>query len=81
MSADSVAILEGNTFVVSDRRGDIEASPDTPHGLFVDDTRFLSRWVLTVDGRRPALLSFDDVEYFEAQFTTRLIDTFPSSET
>ena len=68
MNADSVAILEGNTFVVSDRRGDIEASPATPHGLFVDDTRFLSRWVLTVDGRRPAILSFDDVEYFEAQF-------------
>ena len=68
MNGDTVAILEGNTFVVSDRRGDIEASPATPHGLFVDDTRFLSRWVLTVDGRRPAILSFDDVEYFEAQF-------------
>ena len=68
MSADSVAILEGNTFVVSDRRGDIEASPAAPHGLFVDDTRFLSRWVLTVDGQRPAILSTDDVEYFEAQF-------------
>jgi glycogen debranching enzyme len=68
MNADSVAILEGNTFVVSDRRGDIEASPATPHGLFVDDTRFLSRWVLTIDGQRPAILSTDDVEYFEAQF-------------
>ena len=30
MNADTVAILEGNTFVVSDRRGDIEASPATP---------------------------------------------------
>jgi glycogen debranching enzyme len=68
VSADTVAILEGNTFVVSDRHGDIDASPATPHGLFVDDTRFLSRWILTVDGRRPALLSTDDVEYFEAQF-------------
>ena len=68
MNADSVAILEGNTFVVSDRRGDIDASPTTTHGLFVDDTRFLSRWVLTVDGQRPAILSTDDVEYFEAQF-------------
>jgi glycogen debranching enzyme len=68
MNADTVAILEGNTFVVSDRRGDIETTPATPHGLFVDDTRFLSRWVLTVDGQRPAFLSADDVEYFEAQF-------------
>ena len=68
MNADTVAILEGNTFVVSDRRGDMDASPDIPQGLFVDDTRFLSRWMLTVDGRRPAVLSTDDIEYFEAQF-------------
>jgi len=68
MNADTVAILEGNTFVVSDRGGDIDASPAMPHGLFVDDTRFLSRWLLTVDRRRPAILSTDDVEYFEAQF-------------
>ena len=31
---ETVSILEGNTFVVSDRRGDIDASPDEPHGLF-----------------------------------------------
>ncbi len=68
MSISDVAILEGNTFIVSDRRGDVEASPAETHGLFVDDTRFLSRWVLTVDGRRPAVLSTDDIEYFEAQF-------------
>jgi hypothetical protein len=43
VNADTIAILEGNTFVVSDRRGDIEGSPADPHGLFVDDTRFLSR--------------------------------------
>jgi glycogen debranching enzyme len=68
MSIGDVAILEGNTFVVSDRRGDVEASPAETHGLFVDDTRFLSRWVLTLDGRRPTVLSTDDIEYFEAQF-------------
>jgi glycogen debranching enzyme len=68
MSTDTVAILEGNTFVVSDRRGDIEGSPADPHGLFLDDTRFLSRWVLTIDGQRPTILSTDDIEYFEAQF-------------
>lgn len=68
MSAANVAILEGSTFVVSDRRGDVEGSPSETQGLFVDDTRFLSRWVLTVNGTRPAVLSTDDVEYFEAQF-------------
>ena len=68
MSPSTVAILQGNTFVVSDRGGDIEASPTEAQGLFADDTRFLSKWVLTVNGVRPALLSTDDVQYFEAKF-------------
>src|ERR671934_2469451 len=66
--ADTVSILEGNTFVVSDRLGDIDASRDEPHGLFNRDTRYLSRWRLTVGGRAPRLLSTDDVNYFSAQF-------------
>ncbi len=32
MSDDLVQILDGNTFVVSDARGDIEASLDRPDG-------------------------------------------------
>lgn len=68
MSDDLVQILEGNTFVVSDRRGDIEASPTDPTGLFSFDTRFLSRWVLTVDGERLTPLSTDDLQYFESRF-------------
>src|SRR5512146_374448 len=63
-----VKILDGNTFVVSDGRGDIEASPTDSSGLFSFDTRFLSRWVLTVDGQRLNPLSVDDLQYFEARF-------------
>ena len=48
MSDGSVKILDGNTFVVSDTRGDIEASLTDPTGLFSYDTRFLSKWVLTI---------------------------------
>src|ERR671936_218275 len=68
MSDDLVQILDGNTFVVSDSRGDIEASPTDPTGLFSFDTRFLSRWVLTVDGQRLTPLSVDDLQYFETRF-------------
>ena len=46
MTENQVKILDGNTFVVSDERGDIEASLTDPTGLFSFDTRFLSRWVL-----------------------------------
>ncbi len=52
MKAD-VKILEGNTFVVCDDSGDIEASLTDPTGLFSFDTRFLSKWVLT-DRRQQA---------------------------
>ena len=68
MTADLVQILDGNTFVVSDTRGDIEASATDPTGLFSFDTRFLSRWVLTVEGHRLAALSTDDLQYFETRF-------------
>ena len=42
MSDPLVKILNGNLFVVSDTRGDFEASPTDPTGLFALDTRFLS---------------------------------------
>jgi glycogen debranching enzyme len=63
-----VKILDGNTFVVSDSRGDIEASLTDPTGLFSYDTRFLSHWVLTVNGQRLTPLSTDDLQYFETRF-------------
>jgi len=64
----TISVLEGNNFVVSDLRGDIDASPSEPLGLFAWDTRFLSRWLLTVDGQRPNVLSTDDLDYFYVQF-------------
>ena len=64
----TISVLEGNNFVVSDLRGDIDASPTEALGLFAWDTRFLSRWLLTVDGQRPNVLSTDDLDYFSVQF-------------
>jgi glycogen debranching enzyme len=68
MQRDSISILEGNAFVVSDRRGDIEATPSDTCGLFLNDTRFLSRFVLTVNGHRPNVLTIDELDYFKVQF-------------
>jgi glycogen debranching enzyme len=68
MTDGLVSILDGNTFVVSDTRGDIEATATDPTGLFAFDTRFLSKWVLTVDGKRLNALSTDDLNYFETRF-------------
>jgi glycogen debranching enzyme len=68
VSDQLVQILEGNTFVVSDNRGDIEAASADPTGLFSFDTRFLSQWILTINGQRLTALSTDDLQYFQARF-------------
>jgi glycogen debranching enzyme len=68
MNGGLVQILDGNTFVVSDTRGDIEASLTDPTGLFSFDSRFLSSWIMTVNGQRLNPLSVDDLQYFESRF-------------
>jgi glycogen debranching enzyme len=68
MSDSRVDILDGTTFVVCERTGDIVASTDAPHGLFDHDTRLLSKWVLTINGERLNTLSIDDINYFENRF-------------
>jgi glycogen debranching enzyme len=64
----NVSSLQGSTFVVSDRSGDVDASPSDPQGLFYHDTRFLSKWKMTVDGEGLSPLSTDDIHYSFAQF-------------
>ncbi len=64
----ALTILEGSTFCVSDELGDIS---EPTMGLFADDTRFLSRWVLTINGARPLTLSSRKVEYYSAAFFLR----------
>jgi glycogen debranching enzyme len=69
-------ILEGSTFCICDELGDVR---ETTHGLFADDTRFLSQLELTIDGKRPLLLSSGCVEYFSAAYFLRnpLTDRLP----
>jgi len=63
-----LTILEGSTFCICDERGDITGETQ---GLFAEDTRFLSRLCLTVNGAAPLLLSSGKVEYFSAAFFLR----------
>src|ERR671932_478894 len=63
-----VTILEGSTFCLSDEVGDLD---EETGGFFAEDTRFLSRFTLTINGERPLLLSSGKVEYFSAAFYMR----------
>ncbi|WP_353987928.1 amylo-alpha-1,6-glucosidase [Ruicaihuangia caeni] len=44
----AVTIVEGSSFCISAANGDMV--PTLPHGVFVRDTRLVSRWTLLVDG-------------------------------
>ena len=65
---ERISILDGNTFLVSDRRGNIEPSYDFPTGLFSFDTRFLSTWILSLDGQPLHALSIDDSLSYQTRF-------------
>jgi len=68
VDADEVIVMEGLTSMVSSRNGDVDPAVGDPAGLYFLDTRFLSRWVLTVNGERLNPLSVNEPQYFEAQF-------------
>jgi glycogen debranching enzyme len=63
-----VNVLDGSTFVVSDRLGDVRADEGREHGFFSSDTRSVSRWVLRVGPLPLQLLSLDQGAYFDVRF-------------
>jgi glycogen debranching enzyme len=68
VSERTVSVLDGSTFVVGDRRGDVRTDAGREHGFFCDDTRFLSRWVLRVGETPLELLGLDQSAHFAVQF-------------
>jgi glycogen debranching enzyme len=68
MSERTLAVLDGSTFVVGDRLGDVRADEGREHGFFSQDTRFISRCVLRVGERPLELLSLHQSAHFDAQF-------------
>jgi glycogen debranching enzyme len=51
------SIKEGDMFLYADAEGNLDAEEAIGAGLYYRDTRFLSDYTLTVDGRTPLLLS------------------------
>lgn len=64
-----VTLVDGSTFVVSNRSGDIDTA-DT-QGLYLSDTRMLDRLVVTIDGARVEPLSVIPNGPFSATFVGR----------
>jgi glycogen debranching enzyme len=68
VSERTLSVLDGTTFVVSDRLGDVRADEGREHGFFSEDTRFISRWVLTLAPHPLQLLSLDQGSHFDVRF-------------
>ncbi|WP_319459635.1 glycogen debranching N-terminal domain-containing protein [Micromonospora sp. RTP1Z1] len=68
MKSNLVRVMAGNIFVLSQDNGDIEASVANPCGFFDFDTRFLSRWRLSLNGERLNPLSIAERGYFALRF-------------
>ncbi len=68
MAERTLSVLDGSTFVVGDRLGDVRADEGPEHGFFSEDTRFISRWVLHVGEAPLELLSLHQSAHFDARF-------------
>ncbi|ABK03344.1 Amylo-alpha-1,6-glucosidase [Arthrobacter sp. FB24] len=70
MGAGTVTLVEGSSFCISLPNGDIH--PEHPHGLFVQDTRILSKWSLTINGQPLEPLAAETKEPYRALFAGRV---------
>jgi glycogen debranching enzyme len=68
LSERTLSVLDGSTFLVGNRLGDMRADEGREHGFFSEDTRFVSRWVLRVDAAPLQLLGLDQDAHYAARF-------------
>ncbi|MFP3462791.1 glycogen debranching N-terminal domain-containing protein [Arthrobacter globiformis] len=66
----SVTLVEGSSFCISAANGDMRA--ESPHGVFVEDTRILSCWQLLINGAPLEPLGTKTKEPYRAQFVGRV---------
>jgi glycogen debranching enzyme len=70
VGAGAVTLVEGSSFCISLPNGDIQ--PEHPHGVFVQDTRILSGWRLTINGQPLEPLTAQTMEPYRALFAGRV---------
>lgn len=70
MSVESIAITSGRVFALSAPDGDI--NPQSLEGLYAYDTRFLSSYTLTIDGKKPLNLGSGNFDHSIASFYASL---------
>lgn len=69
LTSGSVTLVEGTSFSISSSGGDIE--PGGAHGLYFEDTRFVSSWRVLLDGAPLQTLAVIPRHPFAATFVSR----------
>ncbi len=67
VATDTVTIKDDSTFLVSDLDGNLVPGPEG-HGMYLHDTRYLSRLELLVNGEKPQTLSYTTDYNIAAKF-------------
>jgi glycogen debranching enzyme len=57
LASKTLAVKESDTFLYSDLEGNLDHGGDFGLGFYTKDTRFLSHFEMTINGRNPVLLS------------------------
>jgi glycogen debranching enzyme len=78
LAGQPVTLVEGSTFAVSGRSGDMNA--DGPEGLFFRDVRVVSTWRLRLDDRPLQVLAVLPQEPFRTTFLARVPPQSSSTE-
>ena len=68
--AGAVTVVEGSSFCISSRSGDISSEGETG-GAFYQDTRVVSRWILRINGALREPLVAQRPNAYEATFVGR----------
>ncbi len=66
---DRVTLVEGSAFLITAPGG--EVAPESAEGFFFRDTRFLSAWVLRINGDTPEPLARSVADPYSATFVSR----------
>ncbi len=64
--SDELVVLDGSTFLVSERSGDV-VDGGTCRGFFYADTRHLSVWRVLIDGSPVTPLTSRNIDYYSAR--------------
>ncbi|MBT2548148.1 glycogen debranching N-terminal domain-containing protein [Arthrobacter sp. ISL-65] len=70
LGVGTLTLVEGSSFCISAANGDLQ--PEHPHGVFFEDTRILSRWILTVNGEPLEPLAAKTKEPYRALMVGRV---------